>query len=166
MGAFDGVKKCFNKSLPEVAKQFHYSEANILILEGDEKGLQSKCPEIYNNLMSCRHHADRRTPIAYGQDLVASWLFEDTFLAALESSDQFRIELDGADRNRVVLSNVRTSAASDYKITGNNGVQRTLELMCDYTGFWARTGKLHLRDEKYTKMKNSQSIFIAVSVTQ
>lgn len=37
--------------------------------------------------------------------------------------------------------------------------------MCDYTGLWSRTNKLHLRDFKYIQLKNSNSLFLAVSPT-
>ena len=40
MGAFSGVKLCFNKPLPVIARTFGYSEANILILEGKEAELK------------------------------------------------------------------------------------------------------------------------------
>ena len=166
MGAYSGVQLCFKKPLAEVAKSLHYEESNIVILEGDETRLREEFPEVYKNLLSCKHHADARTPFQYGQDLVASWLFEDTFLLAFTKTDKLTINLDGADKKRVILSSVRTSAASDYLVSTGYGNSRKLELMCDYTGFWARTGKLHLRDEKYSKMKKSQSLFIAVSVTK
>ena len=168
MSAFSGVTLYFNKngkSLPEAAKQFHYSQANVLILEGKENELKTQFPQIYSNLRSCGHHADRRTPLEYGRDLVASWLFEDDFLAAINTSPNVRVALDGADRNREILPNIRTSAGSDYKIILPSGVERKLELMCDYSGFWTKTGRLHLRDAKYENMVRSNSLFVAVSVT-
>ena len=168
MSAFSGVTLYFNKkdmSLPEAARQFHYSQANVLILECKEDELKTQFPQVYENLKSCNHHRDGRTPFVYGQDLVASWLFEDDFLAAINKSSVFHVSLDGADRNREILPNVRTSAASDYKIILPSGKERKLELMCDYTGFWAKTGRLHLRDAKYENMVSSKSLFVAVSVT-
>lgn len=163
MGAFVGVQSCFNKPLIDIAISLGYDEDNILILEGNERGLRTQHLQTYQNLLSCSHHADRRTPIEYGQDLVASWIFEDTFLMALKRSSKFIIDLDGADRNRKILSNVQTSSSSDYLIRSQGGIPRKLELMSDYTGYWARTGKLHLRDAKYQGLQNSQSLFIAVS---
>lgn len=165
MSAYSGVQDCFNRPLADVARSLGYSEANIVILEGDEIKFRTAFPDVYNNLLSCRHHADARTPFQYGQDLVASWLFEDTFLAALKKAPSFHVELDGADKRREILPSVRTSAASDYCVSTHDGNTRKLELMCDYTGFWARTGKLHLRDDKYKKMQASGSLFVAVSVT-
>lgn len=165
MGAFEGVSKYFNKPLVRVAEIFNYDDDNIVILEGDYEKLRVQFPDTYNNLVSCRHHADRRTPLEYGQDLVASWLFEDSFLESLRRSNSFEIELDGADKNRKILSNTKTSAASDYIIKTSSGERIKVELMCDYTGFWSRTNKLHLRDAKYIQLKKSKSLFIAVSPT-
>ena len=165
MGAFSGVKSCFNKPLAEVAQSLHYDESNIVILEGDEIRLREEFPQVYNDLLSCRHHADGRTPLQYGQDLVASWLFEDMFLWAFKKTEKLTIKLDGADKKRIILPSAKTSAASDYLVSTAHGSSRKLELMCDYKDFWSNNGKLHLRDEKYTKMKASQSILIAVSVT-
>lgn len=77
MGAFEGLKTFFEKSLEEIASQLNYSEEKILILKGKQDELRIKFPKIYENLVSCRHNRDCRTEIQYAQDLVASWLFED-----------------------------------------------------------------------------------------
>ena len=37
--------------------------------------------------------------------------------------------------------------------------------MNDYTGYWARTGSLDLRDSKYQSLTTEQSLFLAVSIT-
>lgn len=162
VGAYDGVTKFFERSLVDVAREYGYSGDNLCILEGDEDKLMREYPKTYQNLRSCWHQADRRTPIEYGRDLVASWLFEDYFVGALES-DLFTVSLNGADRNRNILPSARTSAASDYLLKTDKGSVR-LELMNDYTGYWAKQHKLHLRDAKYRQLQNSGSLFIAVSL--
>ena len=60
------------------------------------------------------------------------------------------------------MPTTKVSASSDC-VVSYNGKQRLLELMSDYTGYWARYGKMELRDSKYTKMKNSESLFLGVS---
>ncbi len=163
MGAFDGATKFFDSSLEQVAREYGYSAENILILSGEEATLRSQYPHIYENLSGCRHHADRRTPMQYAQDLVASWLIEDYYFAKLQS-DFYRLSLDGADRNRNILPNSRVSSSSDYLIsTPDLTIQ--LELMNDYTGFWSRQGTLHLRDRKFTQLQRSRSLFLAISIT-
>lgn len=161
MGAFQGVSEFFDRPLYEVAEQFGYDEDNLLILSGNEQRLRQLYPETYRNLIGCRHNADRRTPMEYGQDLVASWMIEDYFLAVL-SSDHYDLALNGADRNRKILPRARISASSDYMITAP-GIRIRMELMNDYTGFWRKTHRLHLRDAKYWQLRQSGSLFIAIS---
>lgn len=163
MGAYTGSQSFFKYPLVEVAQNLGYSEDNLLILQGNIQALQNQFPETYQNIMSCRHHRDNRTPLEYAQDLVASWLVEDSFLEVLNSNG-LCAELDGADHNRRILANVRTSASSDF-IVSYNGCSRKLELMNDYTGYWARTGSLDLRDSKYQSLTTEQSLFLAVSIT-
>ena len=86
MGAFTGAQTFFNCPLVEVARRLGYSQDNVLILQGDLQALQNSFPETYRNIMSCRHHRDNRTPLEYAQDLVASWLVEDSFLEILNSN--------------------------------------------------------------------------------
>lgn len=72
MGAFKGAGEFFKQPLWKVAESMNYSEDNIIVLKGDIDQLEKKFPDTYDNLISCVHHADRRKPIEYGQDLVAS----------------------------------------------------------------------------------------------
>lgn len=163
MGAFTGATHFFNISLEKAARNLGYAEDNILILTGDIETLQRDYPNTYENILSCAHHADNRTPMAYAQDLVASWLIEDSILSALNQNG-LTAKLDGADNNRQILSSSKTSTSSDFLVS-YNGKTRKLELMNDYTGFWSRSGKLHLRDNKYQNMIKEQSLFLAVSMT-
>ncbi len=147
--------------LIEKAKAFGYPGSSICILEGDEKKLQHDFPTAYNNLMSCNHHRDRRTPMEYGRDLVASWLFEDYLMERLQD-EGISVSGAGADKNREVLPNAKVSSSSDCLVE-YNGKERLLELMSDYTGYWATYKKMELRDSKFTKMQESKSLFLGVS---
>ena len=111
MGAYEGLSNYFNQPLSDFAKNLGYNESNILILEGKLDQLQNRYINIYTNLLSCHHHSDRRTPLEYGKDLVASWLFEDYFINEMQN-DEFEIQLAGADRTRQILPNQRTSTFS------------------------------------------------------
>lgn len=162
MGAYKNMLGLY-PDLVEKARSYGYPESSICILSGDESRLKSEYPDTFNNLNSCKHNRDSRTAMEYGQDLVASWLFEDYLMESLQAAGM-TIEGAGADKNREVLPTTRVSAASDCMVSFN-GKQRLLELMSDYTGYWARYGKMELRDSKYTKMKNSNSLFLGVSTT-
>ena len=80
MGAFSGATDFFGMPLSQLARRYRYAEDNICILEGDLQKLREQFSETYENLCSCTHQADQRSPLKYGQDLVASWLVEDVFL--------------------------------------------------------------------------------------
>lgn len=160
MGAYQHMVGLY-PDLIEKAKLFNYPASSICILEGDENKLQRCFPEAYNNLNSCKHHRDNRSAMEYGKDLVASWLFEDYLMENLQEAG-INIKGAGADKNREVLSNAKVSASSDCLVS-YNGKQRMLELMSDYTGYWARYHKMELRDSKFIKMKESNSLFLGVS---
>ncbi len=160
MGAYQYMLG-LHPDLIEKAKSYGYPESSVCILEGDMTILERQFPEAYKNLLSCNHHRDRRTPLEYGQDLVASWLFEDYLMENLQAQG-ISVSGAGADKNREVLSNAKVSASSDCLVC-YKGKQRLLELMSDYTGYWARYKKMELRDSKFTKMQESQSLFLGVS---
>ena len=115
MGAYEGLSNYFEKPLCEYAISLGYDESNILILKGDVNNLKNSHLNIYQNLLSCQHHSDRRTPLEYGQDLVASWIFEDFFINEMQNAG-FDIQLSGADRTRLILPNQSTSTISDYLV--------------------------------------------------
>ena len=162
MGAYQNMV-VIHPDLVEIAKSYNYPDSSICMLEGDERKLKTEFPEAYNNLCSCNHHRDRRTPMEYGRDLVASWLFEDYLMDNLQKAG-VKIEGAGADKNREVLPNAKVSASSDC-VVAYKGKQRLLELMSDYTGYWAKYKKMELRDSKFTKMQESKSLFLGVSTT-
>ena len=162
MGAFPGAADFFNKPLTDVARSYGYSEDNILILEGNLKGLKERFPDTYRNLLSCSYNADQRALLGYARDLVASWLIEDSFLL-LFARCGFNASLSGTDRGRKILPHAWVSSSSDFTLTWN-GQTRKLELMNDYTGFWSRNHVLHLRNNKYQKLYQEGSLFLAVSI--
>ncbi len=164
MGAYEGMNHHLEKSIVDYAIYFGYHESNIMILNGDLDGLKQNHNNIYKNLMTCDHHKDNRTPLQYGRDLVASWIFEDYIYEALKKAG-ICIERSGADLNRMILPNTKTSTESDFMITGPNGNQIKVELVNDYTGFWSRTGTLHLRDNKYAHLRESKSLLLAIVLT-
>lgn len=163
MNAFIGAQQLFNKPLVEVAREFGYKEDNLLVLEGNIQGLRERFPETYNNIMSCVYHRDGRKALKYAQDLVASWLVEDYFLKVLNNND-LKAKLAGADCNRKILANVRTSTTSDF-IVSYKGNSRKLELMNGYTDHWVEKNTLELRDNKYISLKREGALFLAVSIT-
>lgn len=161
MGAFNQLSAYYPEGLVNKANELNYSNANLLILVGDEQGLKCFYPEIYDNLLSCRHNKDGRSFMEYAQDLVASWIFEDDIMSQLKAGGLI-IECAGTDKKREILAHKNVSAGSDYLVCWE-GKRILLELMSDYTGYWTRYGQMDLRDDKYTKLKMSSSLFLGVS---
>lgn len=160
MGAYAQYSKMFRNGIIAKAEELCYSPANICILKGDMHALEANYPNTYANLISCRHNRDARTPLEYGRDLVASWIFEDTLVQKL-SEGGLTSSLAGADRNREVLATTKVSASSDCRIS-DAGKSRYLEIMSDYTGWWERTGHIDLRDSKYKKLQTEYALFLGV----
>ena len=163
MGAYQELSNKIFEDIVKVAKDLNYSESNILILDNKETELKENFPEVYNNLLSCGHNRDGRTPFEYAQDLVASWLFEDCLVDTLNKNG-IEVSLSGADKNREILSRKNVSSKSDTLIT-YNGKERKLELMSDYKGYWKKYKRIDLRDDKYTELKKSNSLFLGISTS-
>ena len=160
MGAYKQMSLLVG-DLYTTARNLGYPESSICVLSGDIGSLQSLFPETYSNLLSCRHNRDRRSPIEYGQDLVASWLFEDYLMKELSDAGLI-IEGAGADKNREVLPNTKVSSSCDC-VVSYQGRQRGLEIMNDYTGWWRKKHQIDLRDQKFNKIVRTRSIFLGVS---
>lgn len=162
MGAFEALSNYYDQPLDACAMELGYHISNIYILRGDGNRLRAECPQIYKNLISCRHNRDRRTPIEYGQDLVASWIFEDKLIADLRNWG-LAIEKAGADRERMILSTRHVSAGSDTRININDN-EIYMEIMCDYKGYWSRNLTAELRDDKFTRLSRENALFLGVDV--
>ena len=160
MGAYQHMLSLY-PDLVDMATRFGYPESSLCILRGEEAKLRQDFPEAYKNLSSCKHNRDHRTAMEYGKDLVSSWLFEDLLMEELQKAG-ITIESAGPDKNREVLPTTKVSSSSDCLVS-YNGKERLLELMSDYTGYWSKYGKMELRDSKFSKMKNSSSLFLGVS---
>ena len=161
MGAFVGLSKYFSNGVLSSARDMGYSEPNLLVLSGDIDGLQNKYPEVWNSLVSCDHQRDKRSPITYGKDLVASWVFEDCIIGSLREGG-LDAHHSGADCDRQLLYKDNVTSDSDVEIVlGDHRIP--VEIVCDYTGWWTSNGRIDLRDKKYHKLKSSGSLLLGIS---
>lgn len=141
------LENFFEEPIITIAKNFNYSEDNILILENKEKELEKLYPDTYSNLLSCKHNRDNRTLMQYAQDLVCSWIFEDYLMSELKNKG-LKITLSGEDRNRKILKSSKVSSNSDYLVSVKDKLIY-IELANDYTGYWQNENQCDLRDDKF-----------------
>ena len=153
----------YRNGIAAKAQELGYSQANMLILAGNLSELAAKFPATYRNLLTCEHNRDKRTPLEYARDLVASWIFEDTMVQTLTRAG-ITISLAGTDQKREILASSRVSSCSDCRVSLGS-VARGMEIMSDYTGWWESTGWIDLRDDKYLRLKREHSLFLGVSTT-
>mgnify|MGYP003980788013 CR=1 FL=1 len=147
--------KLFKKPLEEVAGSLDYSESNILILSNEFQQLKSDYPEVWSALKSCTHNRDKRTIEQYAQDLVSSWVYEDSVHDQL--CQHFDINLGGSDKNRQILSKSRITSNSDYIITYKNKAF-SFELVNSYSNYWKEYQKIDLRDDKFLHLNHVNEI--------
>jgi hypothetical protein len=162
MGIADRIENILGKSLEVIAKNLEYDKSNIYILENKIEELKKECPQIYSNLESCGHQKDGRTKEQYAKDLIASWIFEDIFLEKLKSVE-LKVELNGADKERKILSSSQTKTTSDY-IINKDGKKKNIELMSSYTNYWKSTKKIDLRDNKYNAMTSKEVVLLCIDM--
>lgn len=154
---YDKLSELYKIPLVHVAQKMGYSKPNLLILHQKFDELKSQYPEVWSNILSCKNNADKRTPEEYSLDLVSSWVFEDTLIKYC--SKHVDIQLNGADANREILCDTRVSSSSDFVLCG-----RFLELINSYTKFWDTNKAIDLRNNKYIKLKNKESLILCIDV--
>lgn len=164
MGAYHNASQLLPKPVLAMSREFNYSKENYLILSRQSKQLQKEFKQTWENIQSCVYCADGREPIEYARDLVASWVVEDYFLHLLTEAG-CQAAVAGADRNRAVLPCCQTGADCDFQVR-LDGQTFHVEFLCDYTGYWRRTGHVDLRDGKYKKLRSQQALALGVDAQQ
>lgn len=156
MGAYTNALLLLDRPVFEAAQEYGYSEPNLLLLSGKDEELHLNFPAVYEDIQSCAHNADARSPMDYARDLVASWVVEDWFLRLLREAD-CEASAVGSDQCRNILPGCVVSSASDFQVR-YQGQELRVELLCDYTGFWRKHGKIDLRDAKYQHLRKEKAL--------
>lgn len=159
---FHALKKLYKIPLDKMASNLHYHQSNIYILQDKFDLLEKEFPSIYQSLLSCSHNKDKRTYKEYAQDLVSSWIFEDTLLSHL-SKAKLDVILNGADKERIILSHTKIATTSDYLVRKQKK-ERFVELINSYTSYWVNSKKIDLRDNKYLKMEAKNVLLLCIDV--
>lgn len=164
MSIYEKIDHLFSErrtSVYEQAEKFNFSPVNLAILAGNIDYVKANAPETYQNVLSCAHQADARSPFVYVRDIVASWVYEE-YIRAVLTRCGFDVELAGADKDRTILPTSKVSNGADYIWHRADGSDRSIELVCDYSGFWAAKCVMHLRDNKYIHLTESKSILLGI----
>ena len=164
MNIYEKIDRLFTErgtSVYKEAEKLNFSPVNLAILAGDMEYVKTNAPETYQNVLSCAHQADARSHFIFVRDVVASWVYEDYIRAVLIRCG-IDVELAGADKNRTILASSKVSNGADYIWHLSDGSTRTIELVCDYSGFWSAKCVMHLRDNKYIHLTESESILLGI----
>ena len=158
MSIFREIQQLFSKPLQEIAIVLGYPDSTICVLSGSEVAVKTKYPAIYNNIQSCRHNRDARTPMQYALDLAASWVMEDYIIGQLKNNG-LSVSRAGKDKERIILPDKNVSSNSDCLVE-YDGKSRHLELMNDYKGYWNRYKRwtFVMINSSNFKMKNHYSL--------
>jgi hypothetical protein len=144
------------------AQDAGFSKAKLFreILAGDLSTPTREYLEV--KLKSLSHLRDKRTPEKYACDLVTGWLVEDVVFLVLDA-EGLAPGLSGEDRLRDFLR--RPTEVPDIRVT-IGGEQHLLDIMKDDKGTWGKHGKLHLRDNKYFRMKEAKAFLVALDLNR
>ena len=165
MSIYEKIDRLFierGTSVYKEAEKLNFSPVNLAILAGNMEYVKVNAPATYQNVMSCSHKADARSPFVYVRDIVASWVYEEYVRDVLTARCDFDVELAGADKDRTILASSKVSNGADYIWHLPDGSTRTIELVCDYSGFWSAKCVMHLRDNKYIHLTESESILLGI----
>lgn len=165
MSIYEKIDRLFierGTSVYKEAEKLNFGQVNLAILAGDMEYVKVNAPETYQNVMSCSHQADARSPFVYVRDIVASWVYEENVRNVLTARCGFDVELTGADKGRTILPTSKVSNSADFIWHRTDGPDRSIELVCDYSGFWSQKCVMHLRDNKYIHLTESESILLGI----
>lgn len=164
MSIYEKIDRLFierGTSVYKEAEKLNFSPVNLAILAGDMEYVKINAPETYQNVLSCAHQADARSATVFVRDIVVSWVYE-AYIRAVLTRCGFDVELAGADKDRTILASSKVSNGADFIWHLSDGSTRFIELVCDYSGFWAAKCVMHLRDNKYIHLTESESILLGI----
>jgi len=157
-------EKVYGKTVADIARQFGYGSGAVALVDKNcTVPYREQYPKEYANLASCKHQRDSRTAEEYGADLVAVWTAENFIVLRLEEAG-CKVTLSGADCCREILPCGRVEGTADMTVSYGKYGPRKVELVCDGTEFWARTGKMHLRDEKFSHLVKENAILLGIDM--
>jgi hypothetical protein len=158
------LKKNCNKSVADAAKYFGYGVEEQLIASKDWEAIKNDHKLYYMAIVTNGHQADNRTPEEFAEMLIANWVIED-IMAKMMRKGGLEVNLSGADKNRHILTDRFVTEQPDFEVVTDKGYRSYVELVTDYGLYWKRNGYATFRDKKYNSCRNSNSLILAISMT-
>jgi len=167
----DAVKlliESFNITIEDVLKNYegeNFRDTEISKKEVFHQVLSDTLSETnrdYLKIMgNLSHHRDGRTPVEYCKNLIYGWLSEDVVLTTVQLKS-IPVKLYGTDNVREFLLASEITTEPDLEIgTGEN--TRLVEVFCDWKGSWEKYSHADLRDNKYKRLVNENSLLLGLS---
>jgi len=145
------IQSCLAKrgtNLQTLAEKYHYNDANKFLATYNETSMfqEGTAGEVFKYTFPetdlylndpagvYAWMRDVRTPYTFGRSLITNWLIED-YAADLLSSPDISVVPAGTDKDRNLLSNVKTSSAPDYDVY-YNGKHISVELQSQFGAYW------------------------------
>jgi hypothetical protein len=136
-------------------KELFYQVINGTLTEENKKFLTAEGSKVNP------HQNDKRTPGVYCMDLILGWLIEDAILSYIILKG-IPGKLQGADCKRDFLKQNELDTTPDIIIDDDKN-SKQLEVVCDWTDYWKRTGKADLRDNKFKRLVKEKSLLLGLS---
>ena len=119
--------------------------------------------EVLKTVYEVSYARDSRDSIRYAQDIILNWILEDYVFINSKRILGVQLHLNGTDKDRNFLPETKIGSDADFYFE-HNCRKVYLEMVTNFTDFWTRTGKLHLRGKKYNKLVNSGTKLLAVDL--
>ena len=108
-------------------------------------------------------YRDERSTLAYAIDLILGWIIEDLFVKWCQINE-INAVLDGKDSGRELLSKSGQIGGKADILLRNSG--KKIEVIQDYSNFWARNKIGHLRNEKLDQLLADSTILLGFTENQ
>lgn len=161
MGAYEGLSRYFPEGIVNKAHKLGYGEVFISLLNGDEETVVQKYNSIWNTLKQSHYQREGRTPMEFGRDLTASWLFEDCVLGVLKVNG-VNVSYGQDYINRKVFTS-RVDKLDTNVTIYVGGKSHSLQIRCDHKLAWSKTNIMYLTESKFKKMKKRNALMLGFS---
>ena len=132
----------------------------IRIVENDFD--QENVDFLKEKLGNMNRFRDQRTAEEYACDLLLGWITEDSIIKLINKLG-YNCSIISDDKKREFLK--RPTTKVDILIKSKEGKEILIELVADNTGFWKKTKKLHLREQKYERLLKQNGVLFGLDFT-